>query len=126
MRKFSSVRESTDQQYPTMMRVVSLDAMLGALLPSLRARSASNPGPAVTLALHAPGGQSRTLELSRAGARASRAAASFPLDAPGTLDLLLGQAPASALLAGAPAAVRERLDVAFPEQHLHFWNSDRI
>jgi len=123
-----STTVTTDVRFPMMMRVLSLEALCGALLPWLSTRAAGHPGPAFRLKLNAPG-ESAVLDVrARSVARRGNgAAADAELDAAATLDALLGQRlPGARCRPRADAGLRKRLDALFPETPLHFWNSDRI
>ena len=114
--------------YPTMVRIVSLDATVGALLPVLAAGAAANPGPPITFELHAHDNQRRTVAIGRRSARISRRPADVTFDADATLEVILGQRQPSDIVRRSridPAALA-RLDALLPEATLHFWNSDRI
>lgn len=128
LRTLASTRETTDVRYPAMMRIVSLDRLVAAVLPQIAGRAERHRGAAFTLGLRAPDDQRLTLEIAPSTARARRAnAAAYELDEAATLDLLLGQRRASTLLRPRPAAeVRRRIDGIFPETPFRFWNSDRI
>jgi predicted N-acetyltransferase YhbS len=123
-----STRSTTDVRYPMMMRIVSLDATLRALLPWLSTRAAGHPGTPFRARL-------RTLDESAVldvrartvALRTSNAAADLDLDPTGTLDALLGQHLASrSARPRPPSELRRRFDALFPPAPLHFWNSDRI
>lgn len=127
LRTLPSTRETADVRYPTMMRIVSLDALIAALLPQFDGRARTHSGAPFTLGLRAPDGQSLTLDVRAAGARIRRAAAAYQLDEARTLDALLGQRRASDFVRPRPpATVRRRIDALLPETPFHFWNSDRI
>lgn len=127
LRSLPSTRESIDVRYPMMMRIVSLRALADALLPHLAARAGTHRGAAFTLGLRAPEGQALTLDVRGASVRIGRGPAQYALDERATLDALLGQRRAGALLRPrAPADIHRRLDALLPETPLHFWNSDRI
>jgi len=138
-----STRATTDVRYPMMLRVVSLDELLRALLPWLSTRAAGHPGPPFRLRLNTID-ESAILDVrARSVALRNGNAADVDLDANATLDALLGQrlpgrsATASPALPrhspslqgrgrGIGAPLRKRLDALFPETPLHFWNTDRI
>ena len=127
LRTLPSTHETSDVRYPTMMRIVSLDALIAALLQGFDDRARTHRGAPFALGLRAPGGQSLTLDVRAAGARTRRAAAAHQLDEAGTLDALLGQRRASDLVRPRPPAeVRRRIDALLPETPFHFRNSDRI
>jgi predicted acetyltransferase len=128
LRTLPSTRETTDVRYPMMMRIVSLDALIEALLPRLIELTRANPGRSFTLGLRADGDQSLTLDVgSRSVRTRRRGSPQFTLDEDTTLDAVLGQLRASDLVRPRPPAdVRRRIDALFPETALHFWNSDRI
>jgi predicted acetyltransferase len=127
LRTLPSTQVTADARYPAMMRIVSLDALVAALLPQLDAAAQSRPGVAFTLGLAAPDGQSLTLDVAGSRVRMRRMSAQYALDAAPTLDALLGQRRVSDLVRPRPpAAVRRRVDALLPEQAFHFWNSDRI
>jgi hypothetical protein len=110
-----------------MMRIVSLDALVAALLPQFDASAARHRGAAFTLGLSAPDGQHVTLDVGASGARVRRNAAQYTLDEPSTLDAVLGQRRASALVRPRPPReIARRIDALLPETALRFWNSDRI
>jgi hypothetical protein len=113
--------------YPTMMRIMSLDALVGALLPALSARAPQISGPSFTLGLRAHDGQALTMHIGAGGAAVSRRAPAHTLGADATLASLLGQCGGGEVARPRPRAdVRSRLDALFPATALHFWNSDRI
>ncbi len=128
LRTLPSTRETTDVRYPAMMRIVSLDRLVAALLPQIAAQAERHRGAAFRLGLRAPDDQRLTLEIAPSTARVRRAnTAAYELDEAATLDLLLGQRRASTLLRPRPGAdVRRRIDGIFPETPWRFWNSDRI
>ena len=127
LRTLPSTRETADVRYPTMMRIVSLDALIAVLLPQFDGRARTHSGAPFTLGLRAPDGQSLTLDVRATGARIRRAAAAYQLDEARTLDALLGQRRASDFVRPRPpATVRRRIDALLPETPFHFWNSDRI
>ncbi len=127
LRSLPSTRETDDVRYPMMMRIISLRALADALLPHLAARADAHRGAAFTLGLRAPDGDALTLDVRGATGRVGRGAPGYTLDEHATLDALLGQRRAGALLRPrAPAEVRRRVDALLPETALHFWNSDRI
>lgn len=127
LRTLPSTRETTDVRYPNMMRIVSLDALIAALLPQFDDRARTHRGAPFTFSLRAPDGQSLTLDVRAAGARLRRAAAAYQLDEASTLDALLGQRRAGDLVRPRPPAeIRRRIDALLPETPFHFWNSDRI
>ena len=111
-----------------MMRIISLDALLAAMLPGVRDRARTHRGDPFALALHAPDGEEATLAVSGASASLRRSATgAYALDEAATLDALLGQRRASRLARPRPARdVARRIDAILPESALHFWNSDRI
>lgn len=126
LRSLPSTRETDDVRYPMMMRIISLRALIDALLPHLASRADTHRGAAFSLGLRAPG-DSLTLDVRGATARIGRGMPQYTLDEGATLDALLGQRRAGALLRPrAPAEVRRRVDALLPETPLHFWNSDRI
>ncbi len=126
-RTLASSRETTDVQYPMMMRIVALRSLLDALLPQLRDRADAYPGEPFTLSLTSPDGETVTLGAGASKLRLTRGAAAYRLDASGTLDALFGQARTSALVRPRPpAGVARRIDALLPAAPLHFWNSDRI
>ena len=114
--------------HPMMMRVISLDALLEALLPGIRDRARTHRGDPFALTLHAPDGEQATLAV--AGASASirrRANGAYALDEAATLEALLGQRRASRLTRPRPTRdIARRMDAILPETALHFWNGDRI
>ncbi len=122
-----STRATTDVRYPMMMRIISLEATLRALLPWLSTRAAGHPGPPFRLRLHTID-ESAVLDVrARSVALRTTNAADLDLDANATLDALLGQhLPARSARPRPTAPLRKRLDALFPETPLHFWNSDRI
>jgi predicted N-acetyltransferase YhbS len=129
MRAMPAMVETAHMRYPTMMRIVSLDALVASLLPRLdaSARSAAVDGASFTLGLRAPDGQSVTLDVTPSRVRLRRTAPRYTLDESSTLDALLGQRRASDLVRPRPPAeVRRRIDGLLPETAFHFWNSDRI
>jgi predicted N-acetyltransferase YhbS len=122
-----STRATTDVRYPMMMRVVSLDALLRALLPWLSTRAAGHPGPPFRLRLNTID-ESAVIDVrARSVALRNGNAADIDLDANATLDALLGQRLPGRSARPRPAApLRRRLDALFPDTPLHFWNADRI
>jgi predicted N-acetyltransferase YhbS len=115
-------------EHPMMMRIVSLDALLAALLPGIRDRARTHRGDPFALTMHAPDGEAATLAIT--GATASirrRANGAHALDEAATLDALLGQRRTSRLVRPRPPReLARRMDAILPESALHFWNSDRI
>jgi hypothetical protein len=127
LRDLPSTRETTHVQHPMMARIVSLDALIGALSGPWSALARTTPGPPFTLVITAPGGQSRTLNVRAASLRAIRGRATYSLNEAATFDAIFGQRCASDLVRPRPPAeVRRRIDALLPETALHFWNSDRI
>jgi hypothetical protein len=114
--------------HPMMMRVISLDALLEALLPGLRERARTNRGDPFALALHAPDGEEATLAVSGASASLRRPAnGASALAEAATLDALLGQRRTSRLVRPRPPReLARRMDAILPESALLVWNSDRI
>jgi predicted N-acetyltransferase YhbS len=114
--------------HPMMMRLISLDALLEALLPGIRERARTHRGEPFALTLHAPAGEQSTLAVSGASASLRRRGNhAYALDEAATLDALLGQQRASPLARPRPSReTARRIDAIFPETALHFWNSDRI
>jgi predicted N-acetyltransferase YhbS len=114
--------------HPMMMRIISLEALLEALLPGIRDRARTHRGEPFALALHAPDGEDATLAVSGASASLRRSATgAYALDEAATLAALLGQRRASRFARPRPARdIARRIDAIFPESALHFWNSDRI
>jgi hypothetical protein len=111
-----------------MMRVISLDALLEALLPGIRDRARTHRGDPFALTMHAPDGEEATLRVSGASASLRRSAnGAYVLDEAATLDALLGQRRTSRLVRPRPPReLARRMDAILPESALHFWNSDRI
>jgi predicted N-acetyltransferase YhbS len=127
LRTLPSTQETEDARYPAMMRIVSLDALIAALLPRLDERASTHRGSPFSLALCAPDGQAAMLDIGAARVRLRRRPAQYALDEASTLDALLGQRRASALVRPRPPAeIRHRIDALLPEAAFHFWNSDRI
>lgn len=127
LRTLPSTREARDVRYPTMVRIVSLDALIAALLPHFDELARMHRGTPFTLGLRASDGQSLTLAVDAAGARIRRAAAAYRLDEAGTFDALIGQRRASDLVRPRPPVeVRRRIDALLPETPFQFRNSDRI
>jgi predicted N-acetyltransferase YhbS len=117
----------THVPHPMMMRIISLDRLLGALLPQLRDRARTHRGDPLTLTLHAPDGEHATLAVSGASATLRRRPGDYTLDEQATLAAILGQQRASKLVRPRPPRnIARRIDALFPETPLHFWNSDRI
>jgi len=127
MRLMPAAVETAHMRYPNMLRIVSLDALIAALMPRLDASAARHRGAAFTLELQGPDSQRVTLDVGQTRARMMRGAAEYVLDESATLDAVLGQRRASALvMPRAPADVRRRIDALLPETAFRFWNSDRI
>jgi len=127
MRTLPSATVTTDVPYPMMMRIISLDALLGGLSRYLRTRAAGHPGPPLRLGLRAPGGQRAVVDVAKRAVTVRRNGAAYELDAAATLDALLGQRRAGRLARPMPAAEAvRRIDALLPETALRFWNSDRI
>ncbi len=123
-----STRATTDVRYPMMMRIVSLEATLRALLPYLTTRAAGHPGPPFRARLHTID-ESAVIDVRPRSVtlRANSAPAEVDLDPAATLDALLGQRLPSRSARPRPAPeLRRRLDAQFPPAPLHFWNSDRV
>ena len=122
-----STRSTTDVRYPMMIRVISLDEILRALLPWLSTRAAGHPGPPFRLRLNTID-ESAVLDVrARSVALRNTNTADVDLDASATLDALLGQRLPGRVARPRPnAPLRNRLDALFPETPLHFWNTDRI
>ncbi|MEX0749455.1 MAG: GNAT family N-acetyltransferase [Dehalococcoidia bacterium] len=113
--------------HPMMMRVVSLDRLLDALLPQIRDRARTHRGEPFSLTLHAPDGEQATLAVSGASVSIRRRNGAYALDEAGTLAALLGQRRATKLVRPRPPAdAARRIDSLFRQAPLHFWNSDRI
>jgi predicted N-acetyltransferase YhbS len=127
MRTLPSSTRTTDVRYPMMMRLLSLDSLLSAMMPYLVSRVASHRGPSFRLGLGAPDGDSVVLDVAARSVASRRGGAEFELDEGGTLDALLGQQCASTLVRPKPAAeVARRIDAILPQAALHFWAADRI
>ena len=110
-----------------MMRIISFDRLLDALLPQLRDRARTHRGVPFTLTLHASDGERATLVASGASASLRRNKGAYVLDDRATLAALLGQRRVSTLVRPRPSRdIARRIDALFPEVALHFWNSDRI
>jgi predicted N-acetyltransferase YhbS len=113
--------------HPMLMRIISLDGLLEALLPGIRDRARTHRGAAFALTLHAPDGEQATLAIAGASASVRRSPGEYTLDEAATLAAILGQGRASRLIRQRPPRdVARRIDAIFPETALHFWNSDRI
>ena len=127
MRALPSTRETEDMRYPTMMRIVSLEALVAALMPQIDASAGRHRGAAFRLGLCAPDGQAVTLDVGASRAQMRRGVAAYSLDEASTLDALLGQRRASAMVRPRPPReIARRIDALLPEMPLRFWNSDRI
>jgi predicted N-acetyltransferase YhbS len=127
MRTLPSSTRTTDVPFPMMMSVLSLDALLGALLPYLGSRAAGHRGPAFRLGLRAPDGDGAVLDVTARSVGLRRGGADFELDQSATLDALLGQRRSSAVVRPTPAGeVARRIDAVLPQAALHFWAADRI
>jgi predicted acetyltransferase len=113
--------------YPMMMRVISIDRLLDALLPQLRERARTHRGTSFALTLNAPDDEQVTLAVSGDAAALRHRPGDYALDETATLDAILGQKRASRLVRPRPPRdVARRIDALLPETALHFWNSDRI
>jgi hypothetical protein len=130
LRTLPSTTSSTDRSHvphPMMMRLVSLEGLLEALLPQIRGRARTHRGSPFAMTLHAPDGERATLAFTGAKASLRRRTGEHELDERAMLDVLLGQRRASRLVRPRPPRdVARRIDAIFPETPLHFWNSDRI
>ncbi len=127
MRTLPTSTRTTDVRYPMMMRVISLDALLRALLPHLSARAAGHRGPSFRLGLRAPDEDRALLDVTGRSVGLRRGGGELELDEDGTLDALLGQRRASGLVRPKPAEdVARRIDALLPRAALHFWAADRI
>jgi predicted N-acetyltransferase YhbS len=127
MRTLQSSTRTTDVRYPMMMRVLSLESLLDAMLPHLGSRAAGHRGPSFRLGLHAPHGDGAVLDVSARSVGLRRGDADFELDEGATLDALMGQRRASGLVRPKPDTdVARRIDALLPQAALHFWAADRI
>jgi predicted N-acetyltransferase YhbS len=127
IRALTSATETTEVCFPMMARIVSLEALLGELLPYVRTRAAGHPGPPVRLGLTSHDGERAVLDVTARSVAMRRNGATHVLDAGATLDALLGQQRASTLVRRHPPAdVARRIDALLPETTPRFWNSDRI
>ncbi|HYM16420.1 MAG TPA: GNAT family N-acetyltransferase [Dehalococcoidia bacterium] len=127
MRALTSATVTTDVPYPMMLRVVSLDGLLRALLPYFRGRAAGHPGPEVRLGLSARGGEAAVLRVVSRSAGVERGGADVELGERATLDGLIGQRRVGRLARPRPdAALARRIDALLPEAALRFWNTDRV
>jgi len=130
LRPLPSTRWSADVEqvpHPMMMRIVSLDSLLDALLPQLGDRARTHRGEPFSLSLSGPDGERATLAVGPANARRRARPGAFALDEPSTLAALLGQRCASKLVRPRPPrAVARRVNALLPERALRFWSSDRI
>ena len=127
MRTLPSSTRTTDVRYPMMMRLLSLDSLIGTLSPYLAGRAAGHRGPALRLGLRAPDGDSAVLEVGARSVGLRRGGADFEMDEGATLDALLGQRRTSTLVRPKPPTqVARRLDALLPATSMHFWAADRI
>jgi predicted N-acetyltransferase YhbS len=117
----------THVPHPMMMRIISLDLLLDALLPQLRDRARTHRGAPFALTLHGPDGEQATLAVSGATASLRRRPGDYALDEAATLAAILGQQRTSKFVRPRPPSdIGRRIDAFFPETSFHFWNSDRI
>lgn len=117
----------THVPHPMMMRIISLDRLLEALLPQLRDRARTHRGAPFTLTLHGPDAEHATLAVSGVSASLRRNKGAYVLDDRATLAALLGQRRVSTLVRPRPSRdIARRIDALLPETALHFWNTDRI
>jgi len=130
LRSLPSTTSSTDRTHvphPMMMRIISLDRLLDALLPQLRDRASTHRGAQFALTLHGADGERATLVVSGASVSLRRRGGEYALDEASTLAAILGQRRASQLVRPRPPReIARRIDALLPQTALHFWNSDRI
>jgi hypothetical protein len=113
--------------HPMMMRIISLDGLLEALLPGIRERARTHRGARFALTMHGPDGEQATLAIAGANASLRQRPGEYALDERATLDVIFGQGRASRLMRPRPPReIARRVEAIFPETALHFWNSDRI